>query len=394
MTSDLPNESASTEEELPSSDEATIGTSPGASSEGLGERTISNDLTDIADTTEEGGDGEDSGDFIGDPESTDAVESSDAAGGNRTKVIIGVLVAVLVVAGVAIFMLTRSDSSSKDTAGIATSVPAKTKSLGGVKVEGAFGEKPTVTFKPTYVGEAEDFKVLSEGDGPVVEDGQRVTLNYLAVSGADGSELDSTFGNAPQAITASKNSLTEVLANAIVGQPVGTRVLVAGDQTQAQPAAWVLFVFDIVGAETLPTSATGTEQAPKAGFPDVTVENGVPKIAKPVGDPFTTLSTEVLIKGNGPAVASGQTVTMQYTGIIWATGTQFDSSWGGDPVDFPIGSGQVIPGFDEGLIGQIVGSRVVLVIPPEKGYGTTGNSQAGISGTDTLVFVVDILAAS
>ena len=85
---------------------------------------------------------------------------------------------------------------------------------------------------------------------------------------------------------------------------------------------------------------------------------------------------------------------MQYTGIIWATGAQFDSSWGGDPIDFPIGTGQVIPGFDEGLIGQTVGSRVVLVIPPDKGYGTAGNSQAGISGTDTLVFVVDILAAS
>ncbi len=394
MTSDLPDENASTEEELPSSDEATIETSLGASSEGLGERTISNDLTDPADTIEEGGDGEDSGDFDGDPESTDAVASSAAAGGNRTKVIIGALVALLVVAGVAIFMLTRSDSSSKDSSQTTTSVPVKTKSLDGVKVEGAFGEKPTITFKPAYVGSEESFKVLSEGDGPVVEDGQRVTLNYLAVSGADGSELDSTYGQAPQAITASKNSLTEVLANALVGQHVGTRVLVAGDQTQAQPAAWVLFVFDIVGAETIPTSANGTEQAPQAGFPTVTVENGVPKFATPTGNAPTELKTEVLIKGNGPVVASGQTVTMQYTGIIWATGKEFDSSWGGDPVDFPIGSGQVIPGFDEGLIGQTVGSRVVLVIPPDKGYGAEGNSQAGISGTDTLVFVVDILAAS
>lgn len=59
-----------------------------------------------------------------------------------------------------------------------------------------------------------------------------------------------------------------------------------------------------------------------------------------------------------------------------------------------IGAGQLIPGFDEGLVGQTVGSRVLLVIPPDKGYGTAGNSQAGISGTDTLVFVVDILAAA
>jgi peptidylprolyl isomerase len=398
MTSDLPDENASTEEELPSSDDASIETSAGQSGEVLEERTVANDLTDVpgddVDLTEDFHDADESGDIDDAAPVTGVSTTATPAGGNRAKVIIGVLVAALVVAGVAIFMTTRSDSSSTDNQDASATVPAKTKSLDGVKVEGAFGEKPTITFKPAYVGSEESFKVLSEGDGPVVEDGQRVTLNYLAVSGADGSELDSTYGQAPQAITASKNSLTEVLANALVGQHVGTRVLVAGDQTQAQPAAWVLFVFDIVGAETIPTSANGTEQAPQAGFPTVTVENGVPKFATPTGNAPTELKTEVLIKGNGPVVASGQTVTMQYTGIIWATGKEFDSSWGGDPVDFPIGSGQVIPGFDEGLIGQTVGSRVVLVIPPDKGYGAEGNSQAGISGTDTLVFVVDILAAS
>ena len=391
MTSDLPDNSSSTEEELPSSDDASIETSLGRSSEGLGESTITNDLTE---TTATDSDAEVAEEGVDWSSVTGATTSAAPAGSSRTKVIIGVLVALLVVAGVAIFMMNRSDSSPKDSSETDTSIPVKTKSLDGVKVEGAFGEKPTITFKPAYVGSEESFKVLSEGDGPIVEGGQRVTLNYLAVSGADGSELDSTFGQAPQAITASKTSLTDVLANALVGQHVGTRVLVAGDQTQAQPAAWVLFVFDIVSAETLPTSASGTEQAPQPGFPTITVENGEPTIATPTGTAPTVLKTEVLIKGNGPAVTSGQTVTMQYTGIIWATGTEFDSSWGGDPVDFPIGGGQVIPGFDEGLIGQTVGSRVVLIIPPDKGYGTSGNSQAGISGTDTLVFVVDILAAS
>ncbi len=374
MTSDLPDESTSDEQDTTPTDDTSVETSLGRSSDELGERTVATELVDAPVET--------------------AVAAAPASAGNRTRIIIGALVAALVVAGVAIFMLTRSDSSSKDSAETSTSVPAKTKSLDGVKVEGAFGEKPTITFKPAYVGSEESFKILSEGDGPVVEDGQRVTLNYVAVSGNDGSELDSTFGQAPQSVTASKASLTAVLADALVGQHVGTRVLVAGDQTKAQPAAWVLFVFDIVGAETLPTSAEGTPQTPKAGFPTVTVENGVPTLATPTGTAPTTLQTEVLIKGNGPAITSGQTVTMQYTGIIWATGKEFDSSWGSDPVDFPIGTGQVIPGFDEGLIGQTVGSRVVLVIPPDKGYGTSGNSQAGISGTDTLVFVVDILAAS
>ncbi len=323
--------------------------------------------------------------------SADTENLAPARPNGRTR-IIAIAVAVLLVAGGAIgYFVTRGDSSEKSN----SSTPAThSTTLDDVKVSGAFGEKPTVTFKPAYVGTAETFKVVSEGDGPVVTEGQRVTLDYVAYSGADGSELDSTFGQTPQAVTASHTSLTKALADALVGQHVGSRVMVAGDQTQAQTGAWVIFVFDIKSAETIPTSASGTEQAPKPGFPTVTVENGVPKIATPTGTAPTTLETEVLIKGDGPVVASGQTVTMQYTGIIWATGKEFDSSWGGDPVDFPIGTGQVIAGFDEGLIGQTVGSRVLLVIPPDKGYGTSGNSQAGISGTDTLVFVVDILAAS
>ncbi len=104
--------------------------------------------------------------------------------------------------------------------------------------------------------------------------------------------------------------------------------------------------------------------------------------------------SQVLIKGTGPVVAAGQTITVHYTGVIWASGKQFDSSWDrGQPIDFQIGVGKVIAGWDEGLVGQTVGSQVLLVIPPDKGYGSAGQSSAGISGTDTLVFVVDILDA-
>ena len=92
-------------------------------------------------------------------------------------------------------------------------------------------------------------------------------------------------------------------------------------------------------------------------------------------------------------VEAGQTVTVQYTGVIWDTGKKFDSSWDrGQPIDFGIGTQQVIAGWDEGLVGQTVGSQVLLVVPPDKGYGTAG-SPPKITGTDTLVFVVDILDA-
>ena len=80
--------------------------------------------------------------------------------------------------------------------------------------------------------------------------------------------------------------------------------------------------------------------------------------------------------------------------MIWAGGKQFDSSWDrGQPASFPIGTDKVLPGWDEGLVGQTVGSQVLLVVPPDKGYGSAGEPNAGISGTDTLVFVIDILDA-
>jgi peptidylprolyl isomerase len=94
-------------------------------------------------------------------------------------------------------------------------------------------------------------------------------------------------------------------------------------------------------------------------------------------------------------VKSGQTVTVQYTGVIWPGGKVFDSSWvRGTPAQFPIGVGKVISGWDEALVGKTVGSEILIVVPPDKGYGAAGNAQAGIKGTDTLVFVVDILDAA
>ena len=123
-------------------------------------------------------------------------------------------------------------------------------------------------------------------------------------------------------------------------------------------------------------------------------ENGKPTISIPKSDPPKSLVVQPLIKGTGPVVQQGQTTTLHYTGVIWGSGKEFDSSWDrAQPTVIPIGKGSVIAGWDEGLVGQTVGSQVLLVIPPELGYGANGNPDAGISGTDTLVFVVDILDA-
>lgn len=284
-------------------------------------------------------------------------------------------------------------SSKSDSSTNSTTPEARTKSLSKVKVTGDVGSKPTVTFDTAFIGDKEEYIVLVPGTGAEIKAGQRVTADYVAVSGNDGSELDSTYGKAPQRIILDQKSLLAPVYDAMVGQKVGARILVSADLT-SQQGTWILFVFDITGTQDVPTSASGTPVTPPADLPVITIVNGVPTITPPTGNPPTTLISQVLIKGDGPAITAGQTVLMQYTGMIWASGKIFDSSWGDAPVDFPVGVGQVIPGFDEGLVGQTIGSRILLVIPPDKGYGSDGNAQAGISGTDTLIFIVDLLLAS
>jgi len=120
-----------------------------------------------------------------------------------------------------------------------------------------------------------------------------------------------------------------------------------------------------------------------------------PTVLIPSTAPPKTLQVKTLIKGAGSKITKGQYLVVQYTGINWRTKKPFDSSWTrGQPFPTAIGVGQVIKGWDSGLVGQTVGSRVLLVIPPALGYGKTGSAQAGIKGTDTLVFVVDILSAT
>jgi peptidylprolyl isomerase len=115
-----------------------------------------------------------------------------------------------------------------------------------------------------------------------------------------------------------------------------------------------------------------------------------PQIAKPGGTPPTSLIKKDLVVGTGAVLKPGQTATVQYVGISWSTGAQFDASWDrGQPISFPIGVGQVIPGWDRGVPGMRVGGRRELVIPPAAGYGPQGSPPA-IGPNETLVFVIDL----
>ncbi|QKW05623.1 FKBP-type peptidyl-prolyl cis-trans isomerase [Streptomyces sp. NA04227] len=117
-----------------------------------------------------------------------------------------------------------------------------------------------------------------------------------------------------------------------------------------------------------------------------------PTVAKGPGKPSSDLAVKTLIEGKGGKVAKGDYLQADYLGQIWDTAKVFDNSYDrGAPAIFPIGVGQVIPGWDQALVGKKIGSRVELAIPPELGYGKQGNPKAGIKGDSTLVFVVDVV---
>jgi len=116
-----------------------------------------------------------------------------------------------------------------------------------------------------------------------------------------------------------------------------------------------------------------------------------PTIEPPGGSPPTELESNDIVVGDGAEAKAGDQVTVQYVGVDYSTGEQFDASWdSGQPFDFQLGSGGVIPGWDQGVEGMKVGGRRELIIPPDLAYGEQG-SPPSIGPNATLIFVVDLL---
>ena len=279
-----------------------------------------------------------------------------------------------------------------------------------VTAKGSFGSSPSVTIPKQKPTSTLAVKILIQGNGPTITKSDLFLSNFTIYvwSGKTNKLLDSTYSSSPQVLPA---SLLPGIQNAVTGKKVGSRVLVVvppkegygtsgNSQLGVTGSDTLVFVMDLIQKYPSGTvSASGTKVSSGGGdLPTVSAAQGsAPKVTIPKGvTPPTALVSKTLIKGSGPVVTKGEFVVAQYTGVNWRTGSVFDSSWQRSlPYSFKIGAtpSQVIPGWDQGLVGQTVGSRVLLVVPPKEAYGSAGQSQAGIKGTDTLVFVVDIISA-
>jgi FKBP-type peptidyl-prolyl cis-trans isomerase len=314
------------------------------------------------------------------------------------------LLAALAVAGCG----SSSATSSKAASSSASAGSADTYK--SVTVTGAWGKAPKVTIpKATGTGDLLA-KTLIQGSGAKLTTADGLIGNYVAYdwSGKTNKLLGSSYTTGTPSLFVGQ--LLPGLETALIGKQLGSRVLAVippkdafgtSGNSQEGIGAKDTLVFVIDLDSTFPTTGVAGTQSSTVGgtLPTVTPPKTGSTAGPTIGIPAKTtapknLQVKTLITGVGAKVKSGQDLAVQYTGVIWRTGKVFDSSWSRNaPFTTVIGQGQVIKGWDSGLVGQTVGSRVLLVIPPAQGYGTAGASTAGIKGTDTLVFVVDILAA-
>lgn len=247
-------------------------------------------------------------------------------------------------------------------------------------------------------------RVITPGDGAEVYEGDTVQANYVAVNGRTGKQFDTSFASdtAP-AVTLGTSTTTAGIMKGLVGQKVGSRIVVAiapkdgfgNDQSQydLKKDDTMVFLFDIVAKYP-----EGEAKALPKSLPSLTLDDkGHPtgfKNTKKMADRQTVESLHIVNLGKGAKVEAGQSVIANYVGQIYGTDTVFGESWSTGPTQpFDLTAGKVVPCWTDLLVGQKVGSRVVLACPSDKGYGADGRPEAGIKGGDTLIFVVDLLAA-
>jgi peptidylprolyl isomerase len=314
----------------------------------------------------------------------------------RTR--LSLLPAALVVTAVALTGCGGDSSSSAAASGDALGVES-------VDVSGAVGSDPTVKFSGKVTDPTSSTKVLVQGSGAEVAKGDAVLLQSVIADGYTQKTVASSYkDHQPQVVTLS-DQVSPIFLDALVGKTVGSRVLVYASADKIFGPSGntslgisnkdvVLLVFDIVSK---PLAQPDGKSHPEPGWaPKIEKTKGVVSgldfkgTPKPNGE----LRSATLQDGTGDVVKKGQTIVVRYLGQVYDGKQPFDENFSKDLTSFPIGAGRVIKGWDKTLVGQKVGSEVILAIPPSEGYGKGGQSSAGIKGTDTLYFVVDILGAA
>lgn len=262
-------------------------------------------------------------------------------------------------------------------------------------------QAPATKFNPGITSKVVETKVISEGTGEKLVGNQLIYMEYEGLNGGTGKAFQtSKHDGSDTVVQFLKKDGQPNFCDALTGIRVGSRVAVLFPAKIAHAGAGIpalnigktdsiVFVLDIVSA-ALP-HAVGAVGAPQSGFPAISfAPDGTPGFTFSKSAAPSKLSTEKLIVGNGETIKDGDTVTLNYSGIIYGGKTTFDSSWAkGQPAQFTLTSTSMIEGFYKTMMGSKVGDRIVTIIPPNLGYGDTASGS--IPANSTLVFVIEVL---
>ncbi|GAB1334682.1 FKBP-type peptidyl-prolyl cis-trans isomerase [Streptomyces sp. E-15] len=274
-----------------------------------------------------------------------------------------------------------------------------------------FGEKPTVAKGPGDPSENLAVRTAIAGSGRAVAENDFIRADYLGQIWDTAKVFDNSYDRKrPLVMQLAQGSIIDGWRYALQGKKTGSRIEVAvppalGYGKGGNPQAGIkgtdtlVFVIDLIESFNSKSSAKGTvvpqtdAALPKVG---TNTDGQVPKVTVPPRtDPPKKLVSEYVLEGDGPELKADQTVLCQFQGLVWDGGKTFQRTYGsGRLSQFSLEQmQQAVKGLAQGLTGKKVGSRVLLVIPPELGYGDNPPSGGAVKKGSTLVFTVDILAA-
>jgi FKBP-type peptidyl-prolyl cis-trans isomerase len=265
-----------------------------------------------------------------------------------------------------------------------------------------FGQKPTVSKGKGTPPKNLQVKVLSQGNGATLGKGSIAQVNYLGQTYDSDTPFDTSFGKQPFKLLVGTGQVIKGWDQALEGQKVGSRIQVIippdlgygsqGSPPQIPPNATLFFVVDILKGTNPPKSAQGAVQPqndsslPKVG---TNTDGKAPSLDVPKTAAPKKLVANYVIEGNGPVVKNTDTVVVQYKSLLWDGAKPFDSTYDRNaPTTLPLGQ-LPVKGLTNGLAGKKVGSRVLLVLPPDQAFGSQPPN--GVPPNSTLVFSVDIL---
>jgi peptidylprolyl isomerase len=242
---------------------------------------------------------------------------------------------------------------------------------------------------------------LIEGIGNLTTVGRKVTVQYVGYDYETGEKFASSWDEGkPFTFTLGKGEVIEGWEEGLDGIEGGDRrELVIPPELTKGPfptgipqGKAVVFVVEPVPTKPAAAKPKETEKKSKPIPTPKSLGKTKPKVEVPKGPPPKKLVVKDLEEGKGPAAKLGDEVSVEYVGVVYKTGKQFDASWdrGEEPFTFELGSGGVIAGWEQGIEGMKVGGRRELIIPPELAYGSEGGGS--IPPNSTLIFVVDLLA--